>query len=106
MKEFVFNRKDYKIYEDFYGQIYDEMEGAKIPDWEDYPNLDFSADNLYEFLWYHHNDGNKYTFKNFDLERIRNYKNFDDYEFNKIIDVFEDFVKEYPNNTLEFVNDD
>ncbi len=106
MKEIIFNRKDYKVYEDFYVQIYKDLDGANMIDWEELPNLCYSADNLNEFLWYCHKDNNKYIFKNFDLEKIRNNKNYDDYMYSIILRVFERFVKNYPNNTLEFVNDE
>ncbi len=106
MKEIIFNRKNYKSYKDFYTQIYKDLEGNKIQDWEDYENLCYSADGLVEFLWYYHNDSIKYIFKNFDKVKIQQQKNYDNYEYNLIIEIFEDFVKEYPNNQLEFKMED
>ncbi len=102
MKEIIFNRKNYESFKDFYVQIYKDLEGKSIPDWEDYENLCYSADALDEFLWYYHNDNIKYLFVNFDKEKIALKKNYDDYQFQIIIEVFEDFVKKYPNNQLEF----
>lgn len=106
MKEIMFNRKDYKSYKDFYTQIYKDLDGKSIPDWEDYDALHYNADLLNEFLWYYHNDSIKYIFVNFDKEKIKLQKNYDNYEYNLIIEVFEDFVKDYPNNALEFRMDD
>ena len=103
-KEIVFDRKNYESYKDFYVQIYKDLEGKKIPDWEDYDNLCYSADALVEFLWYCHNDNIKYIFVGFDKEKIKSQNTFDDYHYQIILEVFEDFVKEYPNNKLEFRN--
>ena len=41
-------------------------------------------------------------FINFDREEIKLQKNFDDYQYEMVLEIFEDFVKEYPNNKLEF----
>ena len=56
--------------------------------------------------WYCHDRNIHYIFKNFDLERINNYKNFENYQWNIIFEIIKDFVKDYPNNTLEFINDE
>ena len=106
MKEIIFNKKYYKSYKDFYTQIYKDLEGKTIPDWEDYENLHFNADLLEEFLWYYHNDNLKYIFVNFDKEKIKLQKNYDDYEYNLILQIFEDFVQKYPNNLLQYENDE
>ena len=106
MKEVIFNRKNYNSYKDFYTQIYKDLDGKSIPDWEDYQDLCYSADALNEFLWYCHNDNIKYSFVNFDKGKIALQKNYDNYEYNIIIRVFERFVANYPNNTLEFRMED
>lgn len=102
MKEIIFNRKNYKSYKDFYIQLYKDLDGKSIPDWEDYPDLHYNAGLLNEFLWYSHNDNIKYIFLNFDKEKIVMQKNYDDYEYNIVIKVFERFAKQYPNNVVEF----
>jgi len=102
MKEIIFNKNNYESYKDFYIQLYKELEGKKIPDWEDYDDLHYNAGLLDEFLWYYHNDNIKYIFVNFDKEKIALQKNYDDYEYNIVLKVFERFVKQYPNNKLEF----
>ncbi len=107
--EVIFNRKDYRTYKDFYKDIYEKMDGKRFGDLDHFSvPLGYSADHLNEFLWYCDIDdkGNKYIFKNFDLEKIKNYKNFDNYKYNLIFKVFERFVKEYPNNSIEFINDE
>lgn len=104
MKEIIFNRRDYQSFKDFYEDVAIKLEKDRFIDWqgEDYKRLCCSADILQEFLWYCHKDNAKYIFINFDKEEIKLQKNFDDYKYNIIIEVFEDFVKEYPNNKLEF----
>ena len=102
MKEIIFCKKNYMSYKDLYSQIYRDLKGKNIPDWEDYDNLGYSGDMLNEFLWYCHKDNNKYIFIGFDKDKIKLQKNYDDYKYNIVIEVFENFVKEYPNNKLEF----
>lgn len=102
MREIVFNKKNYKSYKDLYNQIYEDLDGNSIPDWKGCEGLDYLADLLNEFLWYCKDDNVKYIFVNFDKEKIALQKNFDDYKYNIIIRVFEKFVKNYPNNALEF----
>ena len=102
MKEIIFDRKNYKSYKDFYVQVYNDLEGKEMPDWEDYENLCYSGDALDEFLWYCHDDSIKYIFVGFDKKEIKKEKNFDDYKYNIVLKVFERFVEMYPNNKLEF----
>lgn len=102
MKEIIFNRKAYNSYKDFYCDVYDKLDGANMVDWKDWRGLDYHADHLNEFLWYCKTRNIKYIFVNFDKEKIALQKNYDDYEYNIIIKVFERFVKNYPNNKLEF----
>ena len=107
MKEIIFNRKHYKSYKDFYNDLCNKLNKDRFIDWKnDYENLFHSADLLNEFLWYCHNDSINYIFVNFDVPKIKLQKNYDDYEYNLVIEVFEDFVKQYPNNKLEFRMDD
>lgn len=73
--------------------------------WEDYDDLEYDANMLNEFLWYCHNDNIHFVFKNFNLEKIKNYKNYENFQWNLIIEVIEDFVKKYSNNTLDFINE-
>ncbi len=106
MKKLIYNRKQLNSYKEFYEKLYKDLEGETIPDWEDCSTLNYSADDLAEFLWYCLDDGNNYIFKNFDLEKIKNYKNYENYKWNLVFEVFEEFVKKYPNNTLEFINEE
>lgn len=102
MKEVIFDKNEYKSYKDFYVQIYNDLDGAHIIDWERYENLCYNADALNEFLWYIEEENNKYIFVNFDKEQIAKRKTYDDYEYGLIIKIFERFAKNYPNNTVEF----
>lgn len=107
MMKIEFDKKDYQSFKDMYHDISVKLDKDRFIDWrDDYVDLGLSADILQEFLWYCHRDNNHYIFKNFELEKIRNHKTYENYEYSLIIKVFERFVKQYPKNTLEFVNDE
>ena len=106
MKTLLYDRKELNSYKDFYEKIYKDMDGKNMIDWEDFDYLGYNTDNLNEFLWYCHDRNINYIFKNFDLEKIKNYKNYENYKWNLIFELFEEFVKEHPNNKLEFINDE
>ncbi|MBR4801042.1 MAG: hypothetical protein IK048_05185 [Clostridia bacterium] len=103
MKEVIFDRNNYTSYKDFYAQIYKDLDGKHTIDWEQYDNLCYSADGLNEFLWYKAEENIHYIFKNFDKERIAKQSAYDDYEYNLIVEVFEYFAKQFPNNKVEFM---
>ena len=108
MKEIIFNRKVYKSYQDFYADVYEKLDGKRFDDF-DYCTvpLGYSPDTLDEFLWYCiYYDNFKFIFLNFDKEKISLQKNYDDYEYNIVVKVFERFVKQYPNNAVEFKMED
>ena len=105
MKTLIYDRKQLNSYKDFFEKLYEDMDGKNMIDWEKFEYLGYDADNLNEFMWYCQDRSIDYIFKNFDLERINNYKNYEDYKWNLIFEVFEEFVKEFPNNKLEFTND-
>lgn len=65
--------------------------------------LGCNADTLYEFLQYFSEDNINFVFVNFDLDKIKLQKNFDDYKYNIIFTMLQHFVENYPNNTLEFI---
>ena len=102
MKEVIFDKKTFNSYKDFYIQIYKDLDGANTIDWEDYKDLGYNGNLLNEFLWYKQDENIKYIFVNFNKEKIKLQKNFDDYQYTIIIEYFEKFVEEYPNNQLEF----
>ena len=102
MKTIIFDKNDYNSFKDFYKDIFIKLDGKHNIDFEDYPDLNCSADMLYEFLWYNFDENINYVFKNFDLETIKTEKPYENYMLNLIVKVFEDFVKKYPNNKLEF----
>ena len=104
MKEIIFDKQMYESYKDFYVQIYKDLDGKSFGDWKAYENLNYNADMLDEFLWYNNDKNIKYVFINFDLEIIKQEKTFDDYKWRIIFDVIQDFVKQYPNNTMEIIN--
>lgn len=106
MKTITFNKKNLKCYKDFYVQIYKDLDGKSFMDWEDYENLNYNPNMLDEFLWYNNNKNIKFIFIGFDLKKIQQEKSYDDYEWRIIFDVIQDFVKQYPNNTMEIINEE
>ena len=105
MKTFIYDKKELNSYKDFYEKIYKDMDGKNMIDWDKFEYLGYDTDNLNEFLWYCYDKDIHYIFKNFNLEKIKNYKNYENYKWNLIFETFEEFVKDYPNNSLEFIND-
>ena len=106
MEKVVYDRRQINSYKEFYEKIYIDLDGKGMIDWEKFEYLGYNGNNLNEFLWYCHNDNIHFIFKNFDLEKIKNYKNYEDYQWNLIFEIIEDFVKDYPNNKLEFINEE
>ncbi len=105
MKELIFNKKDYKSYQDMYRDMAEKTGVNKTEDYFDTSDFSLSGDILWECLqcdFGYKKIPIKIVLVNFDREKIRSQKNFDDYKYNIIIEVFEDFVKEFPNNKLEF----
>ncbi len=106
MKEVIFNVADYKTpyetYKDFYKDIFIKLDGEHNIDFAEMPDLHFSADILNEFMWYNSDNDLKLVFVGLDLDKIQARKTYDDIIWERIISVMEDFVKKFPNNTLEF----
>ena len=104
----VFDKNDYKTYKQMYEDLAIKLGTSLGPkDYYDISTFDYDPNCLYEELCYGkiNKSSNHYVFKNFDLEKIKTEKSYDNYKYNLIIEVFQDFVKGYPNNTLEFIND-
>lgn len=106
MKTLIYDKKQLNSYKDFYEKIYEDMDGKNMVDWEKFEYLGYDADSLNEFLWYCHDKNINYIFKNFDLEKINNYKNFENYKWFLVFKVFNRFVSKYPSNKLEFINEE
>ena len=107
MKQIIFNKKDYKDYRDMYHDICVKLDKNRFLDWQDdYEDLNYNGNLLNEFLWYCHNDSINIILLNFNREKISTPKNYDDYEYNIIIRKLEEFTEEFPNNTLEYKNEE
>ena len=106
MREFIFNKKDYNTYKDFYIDIAKKLDAKNDLNCLEPEDLGFNPNHLNEFLQDFFDETHKYIFKNFDLEKINNYTTYDNYEWNIIFKVFKRFVDKYPNNKLEFINDE
>ena len=106
MKKLIYDRNKLKDYKEFYERIYVDLEGAGMNDWETFDCLGYDGNRLYEFFWYCHQDNFHIVFKNFDLEKVKNFKNYEDYQWKLIFEVCCEKVKEFPNNKVEFINDE
>ena len=106
MRKITFNKNSYKskgeTYKDFYRDICNQLDAKNNLNCSKPIDLNFNIDRLEELLWDYHMDGINFVFMGLNTNKIKNYKTYDDYEWSLILEVFQDFVKEYPNNTLEF----
>lgn len=109
MKEFIFNKEEYNGYEDFYKDIAIKMGAIKINDYYDSSTFEYNANILWEFLCcefgYLKKDV-KIILKNFNVDKMKSDEKYDDYCVNIVIELFQKFIKEFPNNKLEFINDE
>ena len=108
MKEFIFNKNDYANYKDFYKDIAIKMDSIKIDDYFDSSTFEYNANILWEFLcceFGYLKKNIKITLKNFNIQNIKSSKKYDDYCFGIVIEIFQEFVQEFPNNKLEFINE-
>lgn len=97
----VIDKNKCESYKTFYETIYRQLDGKDYIDWEQYDNLCYSADMLNEFLWYVNCIVNtEFVMANFDIDRMKEPKTYDDYEWQLIFKILRDFVKDYPNNKL------
>lgn len=90
MKEFLFNRKDYKSYEEMYKDMAIKFRDVETKDYYDTTCFDYSPDILWEFLlceYGYTKDFVKIILINFDRPKINEQKNYNDYELNMIIEV-------------------
>ncbi len=98
------DKKNYNKWTEFYEDIFIKLDGKQTIDFIDMPTLLQNSNVLAEFLWYKKYEDIKFKLINFDREKIKNQKDIEDYHWNIILDVLESFVKEYPNNTIEYIN--
>ncbi len=108
MKTVNINKNDYKTYKDFYEDMSIKLGANKIKDYYNTITFEYNPNLLWEFLemdGYGDKAIYKFVLKNFDLEKIKQQKTYDDYEWNIIIKVLQDFINKFPNNKLEFIND-
>ncbi len=109
MKKIIFNKKDYKNYQDMYKDMAIKTGANKIEDYFDTSNYEYDPNILWECLecdfGFTKNSIN-IVLLNFDKEKIKLQKTYDDYEYNLVLEIFEEFVEKYPNNKLEFRMDE
>ena len=105
MRELVYDKNELKSFKNFYEKIYLDLEAKKNENWADYENLHYNADLLNEFLWNCQDDNLLFIMKNFDLDKIKEQKSYENYEWNLIFKVLNRFVIKYPNNKMIIIND-
>ena len=109
MKEFIFDKKDYLTYEDFYKDIAIKMDAIKIDDYFDSSTFEYNANILWEFLCCEFGYPQKnisIILRNFNIEQLKIDKKYDDYQYFYMIKVLKRFIEYFPNNKLEFINED
>lgn len=91
MKEFIFNKKEYESYKDFYKDIAIKMNATKIDDYFDSSTFEYNANILWEFLcceFGYLKKDIKITLKNFNVAQLKIDKKYDDYCVNIVIKIF------------------
>ena len=102
MIKLVYSKKECKSYKDFYEKICVDLKLEENIDMCELENLCYRADFLNEFLWYNYTDDLRFIFIGYDREGVKNYKTIEDYKWNLIFEVVEEFCERYPNNTVEY----
>lgn len=106
MKTLTIDKNKCESYKSFYEIVYDFFDGKHMIDWEECDNMLYSADMLSEFLWYASYDGEtEFVMLNFDIDRLKNNKTYDDYKWQLIFKVLDRFVNQYPSNKLTIATD-
>lgn len=109
MKEFIFDRKDYKSYKDFYKDIAVKMGSLEIEDYYDNTNFEYNPNILWEFLtcvFGYTKSRIKIILKNFNINNMKPEKKYEDFCLNVIIQTFKDFITKFPDNTIEFIDEE
>ena len=105
MDKIVIDKKDYESYEKFYEDIVIKMDAKNDLNCLDPENLSYNPNHLWELLEDYSDESITFIFKNFDLEKIKNYRTHDDYEWKIVLETFQDFITKFPNNKLVFENE-
>lgn len=104
MIKIVINKKEMKSYKNFYSLIYKKLKAETFGTEFEEKDFGYDPNQVDEILWYYRNDNLIFILIGFDLEKIKLQKTHEDYRWNIIIETLMDFVNEYPNNTIEFVD--
>ena len=108
MKEFIFNKDEYESYKDFYKDIAIKMNAIKIDDYFDSSTFEYNANILWEFLcceFGYLKKDIKIILKNFNVDKIKPDKKYDDYQYFYIIKVLKRFIEYFPNNSLNLIDE-
>lgn len=102
--ELVYRYRELKDYKKFYEQFCIDTNYKRNLDMCDYENLCYSADFLNEYMFSCQDMNIHFKFIGFDLEKINEAKTLNDMKWKSIFNVLGYFIKDYPNNTIEFVD--
>ena len=100
--ELVFRKEEFDSYKKFYERICIDLKLEEDKGLREYENLLYNADLLTEFMWGVQDENITCNFIGFDREAVKNKKTYNDYGWNLIFEVLEDFVEKWPNNRLIF----
>ena len=103
--ELVYRYSEMKDFKRFYEIFCIDTKLEEDIDMCDYENLHYNADFLNEYLFGCQDMNIHFKFIGFDLEKINEEKTYNDWEWSLIFRILNRFVKKYPNNTIEFVEE-
>ena len=106
MIELIYRKKDCKTYKDFYEKICVDLKLEEDLDLCDCENLYYSADLLNEFMWGVQDFNIKFKFIGYDRDGVKMSRRLDDHKWNLIFEVIEEFVNKWPNNSIEFLDEE
>ena len=101
--ELVYRYSEMKDFKKFYERFCVDTRLEEDMDLCDYENLHYNADLLNEYMFSCKDMDIHFKFIGFDLEKINEPRTVSTWEWKLIFEVLDDFVKKYPNNTIEFV---
>ena len=102
--DLVYNFSEMQDFKQFYERFCKDTKIEEDMDMCQYENLNYSADMLVEYLFGCREMDIHLKFVGFDRKNMKPDKNYNDYKWTLIFEVLEDFVRDFPNNTIEFVD--
>ena len=103
--ELVYRYSDMQDFKKFYERFCVDTKLEEDIDLCSYENLCYNADLLNEYLFGCQDMDIHFKFIGFDIEEINEAKTHNNWEWSLIFKVLNRFVKKYPNNTIEFIEE-